>query len=279
MERRRTESSRASGTTFGYVGRARAAPILARALRRLVGGGQRHVALLIPSRSGGSYSGIAGGPRLCYDWLVDAPADGCAGVLCVSAVPTAGGCDHSGLARRGHLSIVAVGSPGIVGSTPERWSRGSRPAAESLADRVEEHWVPPLQLSISRALTALTGAFHLIAMTTNEPGRIVCTGRGSTLCLGQSEEGVIVCSESSAVLSETGRVAFLHGGEIGVMDMDGWDLLAANAQARLRRPVVDLGLSREGIRRGVDAHLPYVTRATDRLRGADDEARFARGRG
>ena len=36
-------------------------------------------------------------------------------------------------------------------------------------------------------------------------------------------------------------VVFLQSGEIGVLDSEGWDLLAPDAMARLRRPMVDLG--------------------------------------
>ena len=52
---------------------------------------------------------------------------------------------------------------------------------------------------------------------------------------------MVVCTEADAVLADTGRVVFLQSGEIGVLDSEGWDLLAPDAMARLRRPMVDLG--------------------------------------
>lgn len=237
MTQPRNTGSAERGAIFGFVGRARAAPTLARALDRLGGEAAGRVEVLIPNSSG--CHAIEGTSRRCHDWLVEAPADGGVGVLCVAPA----GSSHLGarehVARRGHLAIVALGWP-VAGPMVTPPSGDDRSAAGLLAERLEDRWIPPLQLSVSRALTGLNGAFHLVALTVHEPGRMVCAARGTGLCLGVCEDGVIVGSEPSAVLSETGRVAFLHGGEIGVLDSDGWDVLAGDALARVRRPIEDL---------------------------------------
>lgn len=280
MENRRTKCGMECGATFGYVGRARAAPVLARALRRFVDEGRDggRVAILIPTRSATSWHAIEGSLRYCHDWLVDAPTESGIGVVCVAPEPSSAGHgppvvpprEHPGFALRGHLAIAAVGRPALArvpfpapGSWPSDPRTGrraeDRAAAGRLADVVEELWIPPLQLSVSRALARLSGLFHLIAMTTKEPDRIVCASRGSTLCLGVSEDGVRVGSEPNAVLSDTGRVVFLHSGEIGVLDTEGWDLLEADVLARLRRPAEDLDRYRLWARRRTVGGEPSLT--------------------
>jgi glucosamine 6-phosphate synthetase-like amidotransferase/phosphosugar isomerase protein len=134
-------------------------------------------------------------------------------------------------------------------------------AAERAADLIEAHWIPPLHLAVSRALAGLTGAFQWITMSTNEPGRVICASRGFALCLGMTEDGVVVCSDPSDVLEDMEGVVSLRSGEIGVVDADGWDLLAPDAMARVRRPLVDLTSYRAWARheaRAMDPSRPHT---------------------
>ena len=51
--------------------------------------------------------------------------------------------------------------------------------SEVLAHLIEECWVPPLHLAVTRALELVEGAFGIAVIYDGEPGRLVCARRGS----------------------------------------------------------------------------------------------------
>lgn len=75
-------------------------------------------------------------------------------------------------------------------------------------------------MAMRRALKDLSGAYSLVIMHRHDPKRIYAVRMGSPLVVGQTPQECFVASDIPALLSHTHEVAFLHDGEIAVLQDD-----------------------------------------------------------
>lgn len=75
-------------------------------------------------------------------------------------------------------------------------------------------------MALRRALKDLSGAYSLVIMHRKDPRRIYAVRMGSPLVVGQTASECFVASDIPALLTHTQEVAFLHDGEIAVLQND-----------------------------------------------------------
>jgi len=125
---------------------------------------------------------------------------------------------------------------------------------EVLAHLIEEHWVPPLHLAVSRALALVEGTFGIAVIAAQEPGRVVCARRGSPLMIGIGDGENFASSDATSIISHTRRVVYLDDGEMAVLDDEGCDIVNMNVMNRVVKTVSELDWDLEEAERGGYSH-------------------------
>ncbi|NNK49829.1 MAG: glutamine--fructose-6-phosphate transaminase (isomerizing) [Gemmatimonadetes bacterium] len=246
-----------------YAGAEQASPILFEALSRLEYRGYDSAGLAVQNGVGLETRRAAGRLEALGDLLDKQPLVGESGIAhtrwATHGEPTAGNA-HPHMDCSGE---IAVCHNGIIENADvlraELIRRGhefqSDTDTEVLAHLVEEHWLPPLHLSVARALSMVEGTFGIAVMSSREPGRIVCARRGSPLVIGLGSGRVFAASDAAALLPYTRRVVYLDDGEIAVIDSSGCDILSMDAMSRIVKPVEVLDWDLEAAERGGHAHF------------------------
>ncbi len=231
-----------------YTGASQATPILLKALSRLEYRGYDSAGLAVQNGAGIMRRRMAGRLENLSRLVTEEPIHGESGIA------------HTRWATHGPPSTenahphvdctqkIAVCHNGIIENADllraELERRGhtflSQTDTEVLAHLIEEHWVPPLSLAVTRALSMVEGTFGVAVMSDHEPGRIVCARRGSPLLIGLGEGATYAASDAAALLSHTRRVVYLDDGEMAVIDPDGCDIFDMSAMARVDKPVEEI---------------------------------------
>ena len=246
-----------------YAGAEQASPILLEALSRLEYRGYDSAGLAVQNGIGLEMRRAAGRLEALGDLLERDPVAGESGIAhtrwATHGEPTVGNAhphqDCSG--------EIAVCHNGIIENADvlraELIRRGhefhSETDTEVLSHLIEEHWLPPLHLSVARALSMVEGTFGIAVMSSREPGRIVCARRGSPLLIGLGRGQIFAASDAAALLPYTRRVVYLDDGEMAVIDSSGCDILSMNAMSRIVKPVEVLDWDLEAAERGGHAHF------------------------
>ena len=126
--------------------------------------------------------------------------------------------------------------------------------SEVLAHLINEHWVPPLQLAVSRALSMVEGTYGIVVISSREPGRIVCARKGSPLLIGLGDDGMYAASDAAALLRYTRRVIYLDDGEMAVLDQTGCDIVSLD-MSRVDKQVEEIEWDLEEAERGGFEHF------------------------
>ncbi len=246
-----------------YAGPDQASPILLQALQRLEYRGYDSAGLTIQNGLGLDTRRAAGRLEALQAALAENPPVGESGIA------------HTRWATHGEPSVanahphsdctgeIAVCHNGIIENADilraELIRRGHRFTSETdtevFAHLIEEHWVPPLHLSVARALAMVDGTYGIAVMTAREPGRIVCARRGSPLLIGIGSGRMFAASDAAALLPYTRRVVYLDDGELAVIDSSGCDVLSIDAMSRVVKPVEEIEWNLEEAERGGYEHF------------------------
>ena len=86
---------------------------------------------------------------------------------------------------------------------------------EVLVHMIEHyHKERPLINAVIDALKHVEGAYAIAVVSTKEPDKIVAARKGSPLVLGISDHGMIIASDTNAIMEHTRRVVYLNDGEV-----------------------------------------------------------------
>ena len=246
-----------------YAGSDQASPILLEALTRLEYRGYDSAGMAVQNGTGLEMRRAAGRLEALGDLLKERPVHGESGIA------------HTRWATHGEPTVsnahphadcsgeIAVCHNGIIENADilraELMRRGhtfsSDTDTEVLAHLIEEHWLPPLHLSVARALAMVEGTYGIAVMSAREPGRIVCARRGSPLLVGLGSGRIFAASDAAALLPYTRRVVYLDDGELAVLDSSGADILSIDAMSRIAKPVEELDWDLEAAEKGGHAHF------------------------
>jgi len=246
-----------------YTGSDPASPILLQALERLEYRGYDSAGMAIQNGSGLDTRRAAGRLDALGALVERDPPIGASGIA------------HTRWATHGEPTLenahphmdctaqIAVCHNGIIENADvlraELIRRGHRFASETdsevLAHLIEEHWVPPLHLSVARALALVEGTYGIVVMSSREPGRIVCARRGSPLLIGIGNGQMFAASDAAALLPYTRRVVYLDDGEIAILDSSGCDILSMDAMSRVVKPVEEIEWNLAEVERAGHPHF------------------------
>lgn len=79
-----------------------------------------------------------------------------------------------------------------------------------------------LEEAVRVALSKVIGAYAIVVMDANDPGKIVAARKGSPLVVGIGEDEFLIASDASPIVSHTKRVVYLNDEEIVTLARDGY---------------------------------------------------------
>lgn len=91
---------------------------------------------------------------------------------------------------------------------------------EVLVHLIEENYEGDLLKAVRRALKDVKGSYGLVAISSREPGRLVCARQDSPLVIGLGKGENLVASDIPAIIAHTRRALVLEDGEFASVTRD-----------------------------------------------------------
>ncbi|ADL13595.1 glutamine--fructose-6-phosphate transaminase (isomerizing) [Acetohalobium arabaticum] len=95
---------------------------------------------------------------------------------------------------------------------------------EVLVHLLEEHYTGDLAETVRRVAAKLEGSYAFVALTVNEPDRLIAVRQDSPLIVGLNDGEYFVASDIPAILEHTDEVYILDDGEMAVVTKAGVNL-------------------------------------------------------
>jgi glucosamine--fructose-6-phosphate aminotransferase (isomerizing) len=217
---------------MGYLGPKDAAPILVDGLRRLEYRGYDSAGIAVHDGESLSMAKAEGKLDRLVGLLDDGPLHGSYGIghtrWATHGPPTDANA-HPHADPSGDIAVVHNGI--IENFTPlkeELVAKGAAFASETdtevIAHLVAEEYDGDLLEAVRRAVRRAEGAYALVAMSKQEPGRIVAVRMISPLVVGIGDDEMFLASDIPAVLHRTRKFAIIENGEMVDLRPDGWHI-------------------------------------------------------
>ena len=107
---------------------------------------------------------------------------------------------------------------------------------------------------VHAAIARLEGAFGLLVLDREHPGRIVAARRGSPLVIGIGRDEHFIASDAAAIVRQTRRVAYLEDGEIAIVEADRYQA-ATFADEPVTREPTEIDWEISAIEKGGHPHF------------------------
>ncbi len=265
---------------IGYVGARQAAPVLLDSLERLEYRGYDSAGIAVLDEDGGA-TAIAKSNRKVADLVKQFAAEG---------MPSG----HTGI---GHTRWATHGRPTVINAHPHRDCTGrihlihngiienyrelraelvaaghefvSDTDTEVVPHLVEQHYTGDLAAAVRAALQRIHGAYALVVISADEPGRIVGARLNAPLVVGLGDDEVFVSSDISALIPYTKRVILLGEGEVAALSPE--EVIITSLDGAHREPrVVVVDWEAEQAQKGGFPHfmLKEIHEQPSSLRGA-----------
>jgi glucosamine--fructose-6-phosphate aminotransferase (isomerizing) len=217
---------------IGYSGPRQAAPILLDSLQRLEYRGYDSAGIAVLDDDGGP-TAVAKSNLKVTDLIHQFDAGG---------MPRG----HTGI---GHTRWATHGRPTVVNAHPHRDCTGrihiihngiienyrelrvelaaaghefiSDTDTEVVPHLIEQYYAGDLASAVRAALQRIRGAYALVVVSADEPGRIVGARFNAPLVIGLGEDEIFVSSDITALIPYTKRVVLLGEGELAAASSDG----------------------------------------------------------
>jgi glutamine---fructose-6-phosphate transaminase (isomerizing) len=102
---------------------------------------------------------------------------------------------------------------------------------EVLAHLVEEYYEGDLLGAVRKAVARVEGSYALVALTSREPGRIVCARQDSPLIIGLGEGENLIASDIPALLAHTRNTKVLEDGEFASVTAESVEIFNAAGES------------------------------------------------
>lgn len=102
---------------------------------------------------------------------------------------------------------------------------------EVLAHLIEEYYEGDLLAAMREAMTQVAGSYTIVALSSREPGKLVCTRQSSPLVIGLGEGENMIASDITALLEHTRMTKILEDGEFAAVTADTVEIVSADGTA------------------------------------------------
>ncbi len=246
---------------IGYVGRRQAVPVILEGLRRLEYRGYDSAGLAVVNGGAIQIRRAAGKLARLEERVYEDPPRGTTGIghtrWATHGVPSeANAHPHTDQFRR-----IAVVHNGIL-ENYRQLRRELEAEGVALASETDTELIAqllglaagPLEARVRAVLPRLEGQYAVVAVSADEPGRLVAFRNGPPLVVGLGEDEAVVASDVAAVLARTRRVVVLEHGDVAVVSGEG--LAVTDAAGRpVERPVEELDWDPAQIEKGGYRHF------------------------
>lgn len=125
---------------------------------------------------------------------------------------------------------------------------------EVLAHLIEEFYEGDLLMAMRKAMKRVIGSYTVLALSSREPGRLVCTRQSSPLIIGLGENENLVASDITALLEHTRNTKILEDGEFAAITADTIEIIDADGKA-IEREVFEVTWDLEAAEKGGFDHF------------------------
>ncbi len=113
----------------------------------------------------------------------------------------------------------------------------------------------PLEEAVRIALTRVTGAYAIVVMDRDEPGKLVAARKASPLVIGIGDGEYYLASDATPIIEHTKRVIYLNDEEIAVVDLNA-ELEIRTIENEVQTPFIqELDMEIEQLEKGGYEHF------------------------
>ncbi len=134
---------------------------------------------------------------------------------------------------------------------------GSETDTEVIPHMIEDYMADGMNLTeaITEVTKRIEGTYAIVAMTTKEYGKIVCTRDGNPLVLGRKEDTTYVSSDIPAFLPMTSDMILLLDGEIAALDTEGVVIRKLSDGTVVDRETIEISWTADQAQKGGFPHF------------------------
>ena len=221
---------------FGYIGTRTASPILVEGLRTLEYRGYDSAGIYVPG-----YGAVkAVGPIDNLAKKITETIPGTSGIAhtrwATHGAPTETNAhphtDQSGSIFVVHNGIIENYTLLKEGLKVQGITFESDTDTEVLTKLIGINYSGDLLEAVQRTLRMVQGTYGLAVMSEHEPEKIVVARMGSPLVIGICEDGNIIASDPSAIVSHTKDVIYLDDGDMALIEKDSYQIMSFEGRGR-----------------------------------------------
>ncbi|MHA1924274.1 MAG: glutamine--fructose-6-phosphate transaminase (isomerizing) [Candidatus Thorarchaeota archaeon] len=134
---------------------------------------------------------------------------------------------------------------------------GSETDTEVIPHMIEDYMADGMNLTeaVTEVTKRIEGTYAIVAMTTKEYGRIVCTRDGNPLVLGKKEDTTYVSSDIPAFLPMTKDMILLLDGEVATLTTDGVEIRKLADGTIVERETIEISWTADQAQKGGFPHF------------------------
>ena len=251
----------------GYIGKADAASVLIKGLRRLEYRGYDSAGVAVMdngriavAKSPGKVSSLS--DRARAEWPVERferATTGIAHTRWATHGPPTEVNAHPHLDRSGEIALVHNGIIENYRSLRARLENKGHVFLSETDTEVLSHLIGDcdkgdLFQAVCDALHQVEGTFGIAVLSAREPEKIITARRGSPIVIGVGEGETIIASDASAILAHTQRVIYLDDNDIAIVTADSVDIRDLH-NVPVTREIAELGLDAAAAEKGGFDHF------------------------
>jgi glucosamine--fructose-6-phosphate aminotransferase (isomerizing) len=134
---------------------------------------------------------------------------------------------------------------------------GSETDTEVIPHMIEDYMADGMNLTdaVTEVTKRIGGTYAIVAMTTEEYGKIVCTRDGNPLVLGTKEDTTYVSSDIPAFLPMTKDMILLLDGEVATLTTDGVEIRKLSDGTIVERETIEISWTADQAQKGGFPHF------------------------
>ena len=251
----------------GYIGDKKATPILLKGLKRLEYRGYDSSGIAILDSDKIKCYKKAGKIRELQDLITQTNTLGSVGIAhtrWATHGPPNDYNSHPHLNESGSIALVHNGIIENYEAIKETLIRKgivfkSETDSEVLVHLISTIYYQDKELSfedaVRAALQEVVGAYGIVALCKDEPGKLIAARMGSPLVLGVGEKEYFLASDASPIIGHTKNVIYLDDGEIVSLTKKSHNISTLNSKEILTKTLTEIDLTIDEIEKGEFPHF------------------------